>query len=243
MKKVVSIIVCKNIAEIPTEPEAAEILYTEENRGFAEIVQNGLKQAKGKYVLLCDGGFELTNADGLLSVAGASNADIIVFDGATALKTTLFKGFAPNGDRATAEILAVLAAKSIEKSNIKPFTLANEREADKYLYSEQTEKELANALREFKKCKSRLPKDVYTYAVDIICLRLTYYYAAAMLAVKSKAIPLSALTDFDALLKENVVLYLAMDKRFTPANLGKLRKNGFAISFLTAKKLEKFLRK
>ncbi len=64
-----------------------------------------------------------------------------------------------------------------------------------------------------------------------------------MLAVKSKAIPLSALTDFDALLKENVVLYLAMDKRFTPANLGKLRKNGFAISFLTAKKLEKFLRK
>ena len=75
MKKVVSIIVCKNIAEIPTEPEAAEILYTEENRGFAEIVQNGLKQAKGKYVLLCDGGFELANADGLLSVAGASNAD------------------------------------------------------------------------------------------------------------------------------------------------------------------------
>ena len=79
--------------------------------------------------------------------------------------------------------------------------------------------------------------------MDIICLRLTYYYAAAMLAIKSKAIPLSVLTEFDARLKENVVLYLAMDKRFTPASLGKLRKKGFAISFLTAKKFEKFLMK
>lgn len=241
MKKVVSIIVCKNTQCVPTEPDGAEILYTEENRGFSEIVQNGVKQAKGKYLILCGQGFEFSDIDGLLNVAGASNADIIAFDGATAFKTQLFKSFLPDGDKATAEILAILSAKSIEKSNLKPFVF--EKTTDNLHYSEKTAQELSLALKEFKKCKSKLPKEVYTYAVDVICAKLNTFYAGAMLAVRNKQLTVEALREFDALLKDNVVLYLAMDKRFTPANLGKLRKKNFEISFITAKKFEKFLKK
>lgn len=241
MKKVVSIIVCRSTASVPTEPDGAEILYTEENRGFAEIVQNAIKQAKGKYLVLCGKSFEFADLDGLLAKTGDSNADIIAFDGATAFKSALFKGILPNGDKSTADILAILSAKSIEKSGIKP--LKYENTADNLQYSESVAEELSEALKEFKRCKSKLPKEVYTFAVDTVCTRLNTFYAEAMLAVKNKQIPAEALTEFDALMKENVVLYLAMDKRFTPADLGKLRKKNFEISFITAKKFEKFLKK
>ena len=245
MKKAVSIIVCRSVSEVPPEPDEAEILYTEENRVFAEIVQNAIKQAKGKYVILCGQAFEFEDCVGLINKLSASNADIIVFDGATALKTALFKGFLPAGDKSTAEISVLLSAKSIEKSNIRPFAAEKKASADndRAVYSEKVQSELSAALKEFKKCKSKLAKDVYTFAVDTICNRLTYFYASAMLAVRNKQISAGVLTDFDIALKENVVLYLAMDKRFTPANLGKLRKKNFEISFLTAKKLEKFLKK
>lgn len=241
MKKVVSIIVCRQVSSVPPEPDGAEILYTEENRGFAEIVQSAIKQAKGKYTVLCGQGFTFEDCGGLLNKLEASNADIVAFDGAVAFKTSLFKGLLPEGDKSTAEILALLSAKSVEKSNIKPF--APEKTTDGRGYSENIQKELSSALKEFKKCKSKLPKDVYTFAVDTICTQLTYFYASAMLAVRNKLISAENLKEFDAVLKENVVLYLAMDKRFTPANLAKLRKKNFEISFITAKKFEKFLKK
>lgn len=242
MKKVVSFIICKNTPDVPAEPDGAEILYTEENRTFSEIVQNGIKQANGKYTVLCGQGFEFADIGGLIAKAGASNTDIIVFDGGTAFKTSVFKSFTPDGDRATAEILAALSSKSIEKCNIKPFTF-DKAGAKDYKYSEKVYNGLALALKEFKKCKSKLAKDVYAYSVDIICTRLTYFYASAMLALRNKEIAVEDLKEFDALLKENVVLYLAMDKRFTPANLSKLRKKNFEISYITSKKFEKFLRK
>lgn len=242
MKKVVSIIICKNTPGVPTEPDGAEILYTEENRTFAEIVQNGIKQAKGKYTVLCGQGIEFADIDSLIGKASTSNADIIVFDGATAFKTSLLRSFTPDGDRSTAEILAALSAKSIEKCSVKPFLFKNSG-AENYEYSGKVYNELLLALKEFKKCKSKLAKDVYTYSVDIICTRLTYFYASAMLALRNKEITVEMLQEFDAILKENVVLYLAMDKRFTPANLSKLRKKNFEISFITAKKFEKFLKK
>lgn len=242
MKKVVSIIVCRNTPSVPPEPDGAEILYTEENRNFSEIALNGIKQAKGKYLILCESGFEFDDIDGLINKAASSNSDMLMFDGVTAFKSTLFKGFSPDGDVSTAEILAILSAKSVEKCEIRPIAFKTVGERN-FNYSEKVKNELSIALKEFKKHKAKLPKEIYACAVDAICARLSAFYAEAMLAVRSKQIPASVLTEFDALLKENVVLYLSMDKRFTPASLGKLRKKNFEISFLTAKKLEKFLKK
>ncbi|MDE5728695.1 MAG: hypothetical protein K2I20_00780 [Clostridia bacterium] len=50
------------------------------------------------------------------------------------------------------------------------------------------------------------------------------------------------LKELDLKLKQNIVLYIAMQKRFTAANLQKLREKNFKINFLTFNKLKKSLK-
>ena len=238
MKTVVSILICRRVESVPAEPDGCELLYTDENRSYTEILKNGIKQAKGKYSIILDGGFEFADADGLVSALSAANADIVTFKSVTAFKTSLFKGANfDTGDRAASEIYAALSSKSLVKSEVSPFICVKKAEK----YSEQAEKAILEVIKEFTKNKAKLTKEVYSYCFDSICLRLTEFYIAALLAVKNKEIPSEKLAVFDGEIKKNVVLCLAFEKRFTYADLKRLRKNNFKISFITAKKLEKII--
>lgn len=242
MKKVISIIICNTVKNAPSEPDGTELLYTDEERTFAEIVQNGIKQAKGKYTVFMEGDFSITDADALIKAVADCNADVLAFEGATAFKTSVIKNICPDGDYETAIINGILNCKTIEKSDLKPFIFES-TSAHGTEYSQKVTNELLQILKDFKKFKAKTQKDVYSFAVDAICAKLNVFYMKAMLAVRNEIITAETLKNFDCALKENVVLYLAMDKRFVCGNLGKLRENSFKISFLTANKFKKYLNK
>lgn len=239
MKKLVTVLACAPCKEILPPCDEVEILYTDESRTPHEIIENGLKQAKSKYIILTDGGFEITDIKPLLEVLNGSSADLITFVGGAAVKAGLFKN-APKGDRDkfTTEFYAVLGAKSIENTNFKPFIFKNAPVA----FDKADKERLATVLDEFKKCKARLQKDVFTYAFDLLCAKLIVFYSAALIAIHKNEISADELKEFDLKLKQNIVLYIAMQKRFTAANLQKLREKNFKINFLTFNRLKKSLK-
>ena len=50
------------------------------------------------------------------------------------------------------------------------------------------------------------------------------------------------LAELDGTLKAEIVLYLALEKKFTASKLHKLREKGYRISFLTERKFRKLLK-
>lgn len=238
MKKLVTVLACTPCKEILPPNDEVEVLYTDENRTAHEIIENGLKQARSKYIILTDGGFEITDLPPLLDVLRGSSSDIVTFIGGAAVKSGLFKGaLKGDGDKFTTEFFAVLGAKSIENTNLNPFTFNK----TPCFYEGDDAERLKSVLDEFKKCKARLPKDVFTYAFDLLCEKLIIFYSAALIAVHKGEIPAETLKEFDLKLKQNIVLYIAMQKRFKAANLQKLREKNFKINFLTCNKLKKSL--
>lgn len=241
MKQIVTIIVCEKLnKEIDSPQNGLDIMYTDEDRTCAEIIHGGVKQSKSKYTVLVDSDFTLLDADVFLQAAESSNADILTFNGGYCFKTSILKGLDLDdcGDRYSAEIFAALASKSVAGLDIQPFRFTGTHTP----YSEETKVRLMRCLDEFKVSKAKMPKDVYSFAFDMILGRLVTFYLTAILAVRAGETTAESLIEFDLKLKENIVLYLALEKRFTAADLKKLRENNFKISFFTANKFKKLLK-
>lgn len=235
MKKLLTII-SKDLEEASEDdaPDGVEMLGT----GTSSLYET-LKKAKGKYTVLAEGDMMCDLDDRFFDDLSETNADIIVYDGGFVFKTSLLKGL--NAEqfvlKSTAELFAALECKSVAKFGYKPFTFTPVKRE----YTVAEELSLSDVLTEFKKCKSKLSKEVYTFAFDAICSELCVFYILATLAVRDGKLTVQKLKEFDARLKENIVLYLAIDKRFTADNLSKLRERDFKISFITAAKFRKIV--
>ncbi|MDE6504479.1 MAG: hypothetical protein K2L42_01255 [Clostridia bacterium] len=235
MKKVFTLITHDAADTADTEiPEEIELFGTDGGKSLYEI----LKQAKGKYTVIAEGDLTCELSPEFYTELDGVNADILLFNGGYCLKTSVLKSVQQKlcTDKFTAQAYASLSAKSIIKlDKFKPFEFS----PIKAEYSETDEANLYNVLEEFKKAKSRLTKDVYSFTLDLICTKLVSFYTGAMLAIHAGGLSCDTLKQFDEKLKENIVLYLTLDKRFTAADLPKLRKNNFKFGFFTYNKLKK----
>ncbi len=238
MKKVLTVAVCKNAgAELPAKEEI-EILYAEEG---GKALYELLKQIKSKYAVLVDSDFVCGETEAFLKELDDASADIVVFEGGYLFKSAVLKSLPAKYcvDRYSAEIFAAFNAKSVATVKLKPFTFS----AVHTEYSDEIAAMLTDALDEFKRSKAKLTKEVYSFIFEALLSRLITFYMSAMLAIKAKAINAETLKEFDSRLKDNIVLYLALEKRFYAADLKKLRAKDFKISFIQANKFKKRIRK
>ena len=240
MKKNLSVILCNTADGAQGEPDGVELMFTDEVRTSGEIIKNAVKQAKGKYICLLEGSFKYADIAEFMTVLDKCSADAVICDGGYCFKSTIFKSLNldENCFAFTCEIAAMLSSKSVLKSDIKPFTLAEKPLCCPF----EIAPALLSVLDDFKKCRTKLSKEAYSAVFDLICTRLTIFYMSAALEVREGKIKAQSLIDFDGKLKDNVILYLTLEKRFTSADLNKLRKKGFKVGFLTANKFKKALK-
>ncbi len=244
MKKLLTIVLCKHTGEGLTAPkEDIELLFADESQAndSPKALYELIKQAKGKYTVIADTDLTFAQTEEFTGVAEECNTDILAFDGGYALKTSVLKGVPSKlySDRYGAEIYAAFDSKTITAVALKPFNFTVQHAQ----YCEEDKQILTETLEEFKKSKAKLPKPVYTFIFDILCARLETFYICAMIALFRKEIYAEELVEFDRKLKENIVLYLALEKRFTLAKLAKLREKNFKISFLQYNKFRKKVKK
>lgn len=243
MKKILTVAVCKNADSELTAPcEEIDIFYPgKDGRQGDKSVYGLLRQAKSKYTVLVDSDFTFKETDSFLKELDVATADIIVFDGGYLFKSAILKGLPARlcVDRYSAEIFGAFNAKTVSTVNLKPFAF----NACYTEYSDEIAARLSDALDEFKKSKSKLPKEVYSFIFKALLSRLITFYMSAMLAVREKSLAAEALKEFDTKLRDNIVLYLALDKRFSAADLKKLRGKDFKINFLECNKFKKSIKK
>lgn len=239
MKKLLTVAVCDKPSGQTAPNAETEILYAEivNEKTLSEL----FKQAKGKYTVLVEGDFTFEDNGNFTKKLDKENADIITFDGGCFVKTSILKNLPIKScvDIFSAEMFGAFTAKTVLKTDLKLFNFSAVCEE----YSETAEENLTEILREFKISKARLNKDVYAYITDALVIKLISFYISAMLAIRRKTVEADALKKFDLKLKENIVLYLALEKRFIVADLKKLREKDFKISFLQYKKFERALNK
>ena len=241
MKKLLSIVLCKNAAENLTAPDEAEILRLDEDvnpKALYELI----RQTKGKYVIIIDTDCAVADEgfNSLLKACDEAAADILAFDGGYALKASTLKGVSAKlyTDRYGAEIYTAFNSKDIAWVDFKPFNFTTQRAK----YSLTDEEKLEETLEEFKKSKAKLNKAVYSFIFDILCTRLITFYTCAMIAIYKKETTAEGLLEFDKRLKDNIVLYLALEKRFPSADLKKLRGKNFKINLITYNKFKKLIK-
>ena len=236
MKKLLTVVVFGqtelNFDELPYEK--AEFTVCESKAD----VQRAVKRANGKYAVVCEGGVKLNDLQPLLNAADGASADIIAFTGGAAYKPSILKGLdgADCADRLF-NVYAAMQCKSILKTELTPFAFAKNVEP-----CEAKCAELLRACKQFKEVKAKLAREVYTYVFENLCACLTKFYMRAMLEMRSGSFTAQQLIEFDSALKDEIVLYLAVDKRFTAAPLKKLRDKQFKISFITANRIKKLLK-
>ncbi|MDE7083565.1 MAG: hypothetical protein K2O89_07705 [Clostridia bacterium] len=246
MKKILSLVLCKNTGNGLTVPDdGAELLYLDEKaaENNPKALYELIKQTKGRYVVITDTDCTVNEADlnSFLKTAEESTADIISFNGGYALKAATLKGVPSKlyTDRYGAEIYTAFDAKDIVSVSLRPFVFTTQRAQ----YSTEDETKLKETLEEFKKSKAKLPKAVYSFIFEILCARLITFYITAIIAIRDRVLDAETLKEFDLKLKDNIVLYLALEKRFPAANLKKLREKDFKIGLIQYNKFKKIVRK
>ena len=216
-------------------PEQVEIIGTGKGKNLYESI----KQAKGRYTALTDCDTECELCDALFGALGGENADLVLFNEGYCFKTSVLKGVAGKNctDKFRAEIYAAFACKSVARLDFKPFSFIGRADG----YTQEDDAALYEVLDEFTKIKAKLGKDVYSFAFELISDKIINYYSGALIAIYCGALGAEKLAEFDGKLKENVVLYLAVEKRLLNEGikLKNIRKNNYKISFLTANKLKK----
>lgn len=214
--------------------EKAELIVCAEPAEF----QRALKKANGKYTVIC-GGARINDLQPLLDLIDGAGADIIAFANGAAVKTQAFKGAygVEAADLFLCAVSAEMQCKSILKTELTPFAFAKKAApcADRY-------DGILKACLTFKEVKAKLAREVYNYVFESLCAELVGFYASAMLEIRNGSFSADKLAEFDVRLKSEIVLYLAVEKRFAAAPLKKLRDKQFKISFLTANKLKKLLK-
>ena len=245
MKKLLSIVLCNNAGEnLSVTNEEAEILRLEADsaENNSKALYELIRQTKGKYVVIVDTDCTINEEDfvNILTACDEATADILSFAGGYALKAATLKGVAAKFycDRFGAEIYTAFNSKEIVWVSFEPFKF-NVQNAK---YSLTDEGLLNETLEEFKRSKAKLTKAVYTFISDMLCARLITFYVCAMTAIYRKETTADGLIEFDKKLKDNIVLYLAMEQRFPYADLKKLREKNFKIGLLTYNKFKKLVK-
>lgn len=229
MKKILTIAVLDDTSNLNCEFEEVEIIQADDKQ---------LKKCKSKYAVLLKDGFTYNDLRSLLDRATDSSADIISFNGGCLFKASAIKHTDIGTDIFNLNIANVLNCRSIERTSLNPFKLAE----DGIDCSADAFGKLKSALQEYKAAKTKVPVDVYSYARDIICERLSLFYKSYMLAIR-KGADSQALVEFDKDIKTfDMVLYKVFENRFNHDELEKLRAKSFKISFFTAIKYKKELK-
>ncbi len=232
MKKLLTIITDEKPETEENAPEEIEILHTE-----GKFTHEGFKAAKGKYALLARGDLTCDITQEFFKTLEKNNADILVFEGSVLFRPSVLKSLPQKycEDKFCAEIFAAYNSSSVIKTSIRPFTFnAGSCETEKQF--------IIYALDEFSKIKSKLNKEIYTFALDYICEKLSEFYARAILAVHGGNMNVEEIKEIDSKLKENPVLNVTFCKRFTTADLQKIREKNYKINFITANKFKKLFK-
>ena len=237
MKILLTVVVCENSSDgrSNTLYDGIELIYPNENESGKDFLARAIKCAKGKYAVICDRKFRFANVQSVLNIIDKNTADMVCFNGNAAFKVSILKALKDYSDAYSLRIFAVLGCKTLLKTDYNPFTF--EKECGKF--TDENTAGLLLSAETFGKVKAKLPKEIYSYAFDAICERLIAYYLHSMLAIYDGEFEADKFIAFDNKLKAEIVLYLALEKRFTYAKLHKLRDKQFKISWLTARKFRK----
>jgi hypothetical protein len=240
MRKVLSLLGINNKFDVDDGAlKEVEFFYPEENEQVSESIARFLKLAVGKYVVIIDEKFSYNNLYELVKELNTCNADMIICDKCTFFKTTLVKNVALNKtlDTYSFNILSAMLSKNVVK---KDWSYIKSEKTTPIYIPERAEQILACAV-EFNKVKAKLTKEMYSYVFDSLCYELIKFYMLAMICKDKTA--REYLLEFDKRLKEHIVLYLAIEKRFPLASLSTLRRKQFKISLITLIKFKKYLNK
>lgn len=234
MKKLLTIVVCgqSDSERSDTIYDGAELVYADGN------LTNAVKQAKGKYIIIENRTFLFKDVQFFLDALETATQDIVRFNGGNAYKNSLFKGVADSENCFAYCTCAAFYAKTVAYFEYAPFTLS----AALWDY-DSDESGLLRVCGEFKRVKAKLSKEVYSFAFGLICEKLIDFYMRSLIAIREKSVTPDRLAEFDKCLKDEIVLYLALDKRFDNGALQKIRKKGFKISALTCRRYRKLLKK
>lgn len=237
MKILLSIVVCGRTGNSRQDClyDGIELIYPDDGEDEKTFLQRALKSAEGKYTVICDRSFRLADVQSVLKIMDKNPADMVCFTCGAAIRTSVFKSIKDYTDAFSLRFSAVLACKQLLKTIYTPFAF----EKMKAEFTEGDAEVLLYCANLFGKAKAKLTKDIYSYAFNLLCDRLVLYYVYALLAIKDKNLEADKLIAFDNKLKAEIVLYLALEKRFTYAELQKLRGRDFKTSWLTARKLRK----
>ena len=240
MKTLLTIIVGCDTGEkhASTLYDGVELLYPDENEGEKNFVTRAIKNANGKYAVLLNQKFKFADVSSLLNILDKNSPDMVVFAGGTAIKTSIIKAVIKDcKDVFSCFILSVLSCKTILKSTYMPLTF----EKCGTNFTEENYSGLLTSAEAFVTEKAKVSKDIYSHAMNALCVRLVSYYLFAIIAIHEGKMDSEKLISFDSRLKAEIVLYLTLEKNFTAAKLSKLRKKGFKVSRFTVKKFKKLL--
>ena len=239
MKILLTLVVCGNSGEASRKPlyDGLELIYAEEGESEKDFLARAAKSAKGKYSVICDRGFLLADVQSVLNIIDKNTADMVCFEGGTAIKTSVLKGLKDYSDAFSFQMYGIFNCRNLLKTDYKPFKFKK----SSGIFNEENVAGILCSAEEFSKIKAKLSKEIYSYAFNMLCEKLVLYYLYAMLAIKDANLEAEKLIEFDNKLKAEIVLYLALEKRFTYAKLQKLRDKQFKISWLTARKFRKIL--
>lgn len=238
MKKVLTLVMPDvNAGEAANLPPEIEII----GYGGGAPLSEAVKKVKGRYIIIADGDMECNVTAEFFAELEKLSADIVKFDRGYAFKTAIVKGVPAKlcTDKFRAEFYSAPDCKKLVTLSGHEFFGGAASAGKDGGYSEEEEARLLETLEAFKKYKAKFTKDVYSFTFDMMRARLERFYVSALLAVKEGALPPERLKEFDLKLKENIVLYLAVEKRFADVNLKKLRENGFKTGYFTYRKLKK----
>lgn len=241
MKNLLTIVVSCETGEkhASTLYDGIELIYPDDGEKESDFVLREVKNANGKYTVLLEKKFRFADVNSLLNILDKNSPDMVCFTGGTAIKTSIVKGVVKDSaDLFSCFALSVLSCKTLLKSTYMPFSF----EKLEINFTEANYSGIIAAATAFSATKAKLSKDIYSYILNALCARLTYYYLFAMVSIKEGAMESDTLVAFDNRLKSEIVLFLALEKNFTHAKLAKLRKKSFKISYFTARKFRKILK-
>lgn len=238
MKTLLTIVVCCG-SEKAADVDGVEFIYPEQDEKQKDFLTRAAKIAKGKYTVICESQAETFETGQLLSIIDKNPKDLICFEQGCAIKTSVIKSCVKDcKDAFSCKVLSILECKSILKTVYTPLTFGKTDNA----FDGESINGLICCAEMFGKCKSKIEKEIYSYVSSMICDRLVPFYMYAMLAIKEGTMKPDELAELDGKLKAEIVLYLALEKKFTAAKLHKLREKGYKISYFTAKKFKKLLK-
>ena len=241
MKILLTVVVSADVARSNSDTlyEGIELIYPEEGESGKEYLSRAVKAAKGKFTVIADRKFLFADVQSLLNIIDKNTADVVSFLGNIAVRTAVLKGIKELTDDFSLTLLGILGSKTVLKTVYNPFNFEHKAHA----FTEENTTALLICAEAFGKVKAKLAKEIYSLAFGMLCDRLVIYYLYALLSIKDGNLDSGKLIAFDGKLKAEIVLYLALEKRFTYAKLQKLREKNFKISGWTARKFRKILAK